>query len=116
MASQAGFATYCAELLSAVGEVRSRRMFGGWGLYVDDVFVGLITGETLYLKVDEQTVGRFEAAGCGRFVYSARGRQQALGFWTVPPEAMDSPRLMEPWARLALAAALRARAKPGRRR
>jgi TfoX/Sxy family transcriptional regulator of competence genes len=31
-------------------------------------------------------------------------------------EAMDSPRLMEPWARLALEAALRTRAKPGRRR
>lgn len=61
MAAQAGFATHCAELLAAVGEVRSRRMFGGHGLYVDEVFVGIISGETLHLKVDEQTQSRFEA-------------------------------------------------------
>ena len=33
-----------------------------------------------------------------------------------PPEAMDSPALMRPWARLALEAALRARPAPRRRR
>ena len=33
---------------------RSRRMFGGHGLYVDDLFVGLIAFERLYLKVDAQ--------------------------------------------------------------
>jgi DNA transformation protein len=116
MAVQEGFATYCSELLASVGEVRAKRMFGGYGLYVDDVFVAIIAGETLYLKVDEQTRARFEAAGCHCFEYSARGKRQALGFWTVPPEAMDSPRLMQPWARLALEAALRARAQPRRRR
>jgi DNA transformation protein len=116
MAVQAGFATYCCELLASAGPVHSKRMFGGYGLYVEEVFVGILTGDTLYLKVDELTQPRFEAAGCQPFVYEARGKRQALGFWTVPPEAMDSPRLMEPWARLALEAALRARAKPGRRR
>lgn len=33
-----------------------------------------------------------------------------MGYWTVPAEAMESPALMQPWARHALAAALRARA------
>lgn len=109
MAAHAGFATYCTELLAPAGSVRAKRMFGGYGLYVDEVFVGLIAGETLYLKADAQTQPRFEAAGCTRFEYTARGRTQAAGFWTVPPEAMDSPRLMQPWVRLALDAALRAR-------
>jgi DNA transformation protein len=116
MAVQDGFAIYCSELLALAGEVRSRRMFGGHGLYIDDVFVAIIAGETLYLKADEETRVRFEAAGCRPFEYTARGKQQALGFWTVPPEAMDSPRLMQPWARLALEAAVRAKAKPRRRR
>jgi DNA transformation protein and related proteins len=117
MAVQDGFATYCSELLTSVGEVRSRRMFGGYGLYVDDVFVAIIAGETLYLKVDDQTRPSFEAEGSKCFEYTARGgKRQALGFWTVPPEAMDSPRLMQPWARLALEAALRARARPRPRR
>lgn len=116
MAVQASFATYCAELLGTAGEVQSRRMFGGYGLYVDGIFVGIIAGETLYLKADGETRPRFEAAGCRRFAYTARGKQQALGFWTVPPEAMDSPHLMQPWVRLALEAAIRAQAAQRARR
>ncbi|NML44631.1 TfoX/Sxy family protein [Ramlibacter sp. G-1-2-2] len=109
MGVASGFVTYCAELLAGAGTVRSRRMFGGYGLYVDDVFVAIISGETLYLKVDAQTLPRFEAEGCRRFEYTARGKTHGLGFWTVPPEAMDSARLMQPWARLAVEAGLRAR-------
>lgn len=117
MPVQADFATYCSELLSAVGEVRAQRMFGGYGLYVDGVFVAIIVGETLYLKADEQTQQQFVRAGSKRFEYTARGKQRAsMGYWSVPPEAMDSPALMAPWARLALEAALRAGStKRGRR-
>ncbi|HEY0823899.1 MAG TPA: TfoX/Sxy family protein [Ramlibacter sp.] len=116
MAVQADFASYCCELLAPVGTVRGKRMFGGYGLYLDDVFVAIIAGDTLYLKADAQTQPRFEAAGGRPFEYTARGRQHALGFWTVPPEAMDTPSLMQPWARLALEAALRAKVAPRRRK
>lgn len=116
MAVQAGFASYCCELLAPVGAVHGKRMFGGYGLYVDDVFVAIIVGDTLYLKADAETQARFQAAGCSRFEYTARGKQHALGFWTVPAEALDAPSRMQPWARLALEAALRARAAPKRRR
>ena len=116
MSAQADFAAYCAELLAPVGEVRSKRMFGGYGLYVDDIFVAIVAGDALYLKVDEQTRPRFEAAGGRRFEYTRQGQQQGAGFWTVPPEAMDSPALMQPWARLALDAGLRARAAAPRPR
>jgi DNA transformation protein and related proteins len=109
MSAQADFAAYCTELLAPAGEVRSKRMFGGYGLYVDDVFVAIVAGDALYLKADEQTRHRFEAAGGRRFEYTRQGRQQSLAFWTAPAEAMDSPALMRPWVQLALDAALRAR-------
>jgi DNA transformation protein len=111
-----GFATYCAELLSTAGEVRTKRMFGGVGLYVDDVFVALIAQDTLYLKADEVTRPHFEAAGCRPFEYSAKDRTLTMGYWTVPPEAMDSAALMRPWVKMAHEAALRARAAPAKRR
>jgi DNA transformation protein and related proteins len=109
MASRDEFARYCAELFEPMGSVRVRRMFGGHGLYVDELFVAIVTGECLYLKADAQTAPAFEKAGCSPFSYEARGRRVSLHFWTPPPEAMDSPRLMEPWSRLAVAAALRSR-------
>lgn len=98
------------ELLSAVGPPRSRRMFGGHGLYVDDLFVAIIAFDRLYLKADETTRPLFEAAGCQPFTYEAKGQRVSLGYWTAPDEAMDSPAAMAPWARLALQAALRAKA------
>ena len=104
------FVDHCLELLGTLGTPRSRRMFGGHGLYVDDVFMGLIGAERLYLKVDALTRPLFEAAGCTPFVFSADGRSVALGYFSAPDEAIESPALMQPWARLALAAALRARA------
>ncbi len=99
------------ELLEPLGRVRSRRMFGGHGFYVDDVFLALITGERLYLKVDDSTRAQFERAGCEPFAFDTKdGERVVLGYWSVPAEAMESPALMQPWARLALAAALRAKA------
>ena len=104
------FIEHCIELLAPLGAVRVRRMFGGWGLYVDDHFLALIAFERLYLKVSTDSRPRFEAAGCQPFVYSADGKSVSLGYWTAPDEALESPSLMLPWARLALQAALSAKA------
>ena len=98
------------ELLQPLGAARARRMFGGHGLYVDDLFIGLIAYDRLYLKADAQTRPAFEAAGCQPFVYDKAGQSTTMGYWSAPAEAMESPAQMQPWARLALAAALRARA------
>jgi DNA transformation protein and related proteins len=109
------FALYCSELLSVAGPVRVRRMFGGHGLYVDGLFVAIIADERLYLKVDATSHARFEAAGCQPFVYMARGQPHSLNYFSAPDEAMESPALMAPWVRLAIEAALRARASQAAR-
>lgn len=103
-------AAHSAELLAPMGAVKTRRMFGGHGIYVDDLFIALIVFDRLYLKTDDQTRAEFEAAGGEPFVYDGAGKKVTVAYWTVPAEAMESPALMQPWARLAIAAALRARA------
>lgn len=101
---------HCLELLAPLGAVRERRMFGGHGLYLDDLFVALIAGDNLYVKVDAASQPAFAAAGCAPFVYEGQAKSITLSYWTVPAEAMESPAAMQPWARHAIAAALRARA------
>jgi DNA transformation protein len=106
---------HCLELLAPLGAVRARPMFGGHGLYCDDLFFALIAFDRLYLKADAESQPAFAQAGCEPFVYEAKGRSTATSYWSAPPEAMESPGLMQPWARQALAAALRARvAKPSK--
>jgi DNA transformation protein len=116
--AQEALLEHTLELLSSVGRPRSRRMFGGQGLYVDDLFIALIAFDRLYLKADDQTRAKFEAAGSQPFKYAKHdGETVVMSYWTAPEEAMDSPGAMAPWARLAIAAALRARqAKPVRKR
>jgi DNA transformation protein and related proteins len=106
------FVAHCLELLEALGPMRSRRMFGGWGLYQGDVFIAIIAFERLFLKTDAATRPLFEAAGCEPFVFETRTGSVSLGYWSAPAEALDSPALMLPWARLALQAAVAARAAP----
>jgi DNA transformation protein and related proteins len=116
------FVTHCLELLAPLGATRARRMFGGHGLYVDDLFVALIASDRLYLKTDAQTRPRFEAAGCEPFVYDSKDKSVSLGYFSAPDDAMESPAYMQPWGRLAFEAALRAKAakkpasRPPRRR
>jgi DNA transformation protein len=104
------FVAHCVELLAPLGAVRVRRMFGGHGLYIDELFVAIIAAERLYLKSDDLTRERFSAAGCAPFVYDAQRGTVALSYWSAPDDALEAPHAMQPWARLAVEAALRARA------
>ena len=108
-AAPSEFVTHCLELLGALGQPRAKRMFGGHGIYVDERFIALILNDTLYLKADDETRPRFEAAGSVPFDYATRdGQRVVMAYWAAPQDAMESPALMLPWARLAMASALRA--------
>lgn len=116
------FALHVCELLSCVGPCTAKRMFGGWGISVEGMNFGLIIDDTLYLKSNPETEPQWLAAGGHAFVYEAKGKPVKLRYHTPPDDALESPVLMAPWARLALAAAvaarkpLRASGKPPRNR
>lgn len=117
MPSRDPLVEYLLELLAPLGSMQARRMFGGWGVYTDGIMIGLVAGEALHLKVDEQTRAAFEAVGGAPFVFDTKGKSVATSYWSLPDEALDSPEAMQPWARMALDAALRkAAAKPVRKR
>ena len=110
--NDSGFVSHCLELLAPLGRTSSRRMFGGHALYIDGLCMALIIQDTLYLKVDDTSRPLLERQGCKPFTYDTKnGERHALGYYTAPEEAMESPAEMTPWARRALAAAVAARAK-----
>jgi DNA transformation protein and related proteins len=105
------------ELLEPLGRITVRRMFGGAGLYVDGLIVGLEIEGTLYLKTDASNRDLFADAGGRPFVYEGKAKPITVNYWTPPDDAMDSPEAMRPWARLALEASLRSAAgkKPAKK-
>lgn len=103
------FVEHVLELLTPLGPVRPRAMFGGWGLYLDDIMFALIAWDTLYLKADERNRPAFEAKGMGPFVHEANGRRTVMSYWQPPPDALEDGARLRPWAEAAHAAAVRAR-------
>ena len=51
------------EMLEPLGGIRSRRMFGGAGIYRDGTMFGLIADDELYLRTDDINRPDFEAEG-----------------------------------------------------
>jgi DNA transformation protein and related proteins len=108
------FANYCCDLLASAGRCIPKRMFGGFGISTDGLTIAIIAdlgdGEKLWLKGDNSTRRRYEAAGCKIFTYLGKSVPRTMNYFSSPEEAMDSPDAMRPWAALALDCALRARA------
>jgi DNA transformation protein len=101
------FLAHLHDLLNPLGDVSTRAMFGGYGVYLDGELVGVAMEEALYLKVDRETRLHFEAAGCEPYVYLGQAQPITMSYWSVPDEAMESAQAMRPWAELARAAARR---------
>jgi DNA transformation protein len=115
-----GFIAFAVELLGHAGPVRARAMFGGHGIYCGDLMIGLVDDDEIFLKTDEATRPRFEAAGCRQWVYTGGKKETRTSYFRPPDEAHESPEDMAPWGRLALEAARRAgeakRAKGARKK
>ena len=84
-------------------------MFGGHGVFRDELMFGLVVDDTLYLKADKESRAMFESVGLPPFEYTRKGRRIALSYYPAPEEAMENPLTLAEWARPAFDAALRAR-------
>jgi DNA transformation protein len=102
------FVTHVLDLLEALGPVSARRMFGGYGIYLDRLMFALVANDTLYLKVDDQSRGEFEAAALEPFRYTKKGESYQMSYHAAPEDALEDPQLLGDWARKAVDAAMRA--------
>ena len=105
------FAERIVSLLTPVGPARAGRMFGGFGIFMDDLMFALIADETLYLKVAEETKSAKQHAGSRPFTYRRQGREISMSYWSAPAGSLDDMEALSPWAGLALAAAQRAKGR-----
>lgn len=119
MAVSAEYREFVSEQLEPLGPVRIRNMFGGAGVYLDDLMFGLIAGETLFFKVDDRNRADYEAEEMGPFVYEPpSGKAVAMSYYELPERLYDDADELVAWARKALDAALSSKAAkpaPGRR-
>jgi DNA transformation protein len=112
---------FAVDLLSGLGRVQARRMFGAAGLYAGGVMFGLVVDGVIYLKVDEASKAERTALGARPWIYTQRngpkaGIPQETSYWSLPDSALDDPQEACALARRSLAAAQAIKAaKPVRR-
>lgn len=109
------FVEHVCELLAPLGAVRSKRMFGGWCIYVDEIPTALVAYDTLWFKVDDGNRADYEAAGVGPFK-PFPDKDMVMSYWQVPESVIDDRRSIVDWGRRALDAAMRSDTRKKRTR
>lgn len=107
--SDRAFIDHLLELFESFGPVAARRMFGGYGIFLDGLMFALVADSTLYLKVDAQNRSEFEALNLPPFVYMKNARPVEMSYYQAPAVSLESPEQMLPWAESAYAAAQRSK-------
>jgi DNA transformation protein and related proteins len=109
MAVSKEYVDYLLEVLEPMGTVRSNRMFGGAGIYLDEIFIAIVVEDEVFFKADDQSRPLFEAEGLEPFSYVKKdGIIGVMSYYAAPEGAIDDPRVMREWAKEGLGAALRA--------
>ena len=113
MAVSPGYQDFVLDQLRLVlPSVRAKRMFGGVGLYAEELFFALIDDDVLYLKVDDETRADFERRGLRPFQPFGEGTA-VMQYYQLPEGLLEDPEALRPWAESALAVARRAKRKKG---
>lgn len=94
------FVQYIFDQLRELGDVRCRRMFGGYGLYRGDKFFGIIHADCLYFKTDPITAPLYRERGMEPFRPNAK--QTLRNYYEVPAEVLDDAEELAVWAQRAL--------------
>jgi DNA transformation protein len=102
------FVSRILALMLPLGPVEARRIFSGYGLYLDGTIFALVFDGALFLKADEQTKCSFEQRGLGPLTYEGhKGKTIALPYWEAPAELLEDGKALCRWARKAHEAGLR---------
>jgi DNA transformation protein len=99
MAVSAEYLEYVLEQLGQVTTVRSRKMFGGAGIYQDDTMFALITSDdVLHLKADDSNRADFLAQDMPQFFN--------MPYYQLPVEVLEDSEALRLWVNKAIEVAI----------
>lgn len=88
------------DLLAGMEGITSKKMFGGYGLYLDgDIFAIILSEGGLYFKVDDTNRAQFEELGSEQFVYTGHKTKKptAMPYWRLPDEILEDRDRLPEW-------------------
>jgi DNA transformation protein len=95
-------------LLQRLLPISPRSMFGGIGIYSDEIFFAILAGDQLFFKVDDHNRPDYQACGMSWFNPYGTGKNFS-SYYQVPPHVLGDPPLLRQWALNSIDAARRSR-------
>lgn len=96
---------HALELFEGVGDLSTRKMFGGLGIYhAGKIFALVMSDGTVRLKGQSDMIAQFERMGMTRWTYQRPGQKaSSMPYWDLPDSALDDPEEASALAQEALA-------------
>jgi DNA transformation protein len=94
-----GFRDFVLDQLSGLPSLTARAMFGGYGLYCDKVFFGIVHKGRLYFKTNATTAPRYREREMTPFTPSAT--QTLNTYYEVPVDVLEDAEELTIWAQQA---------------
>ena len=94
------FKDFVLDQLTELDSVEARRMFGGYGLYQEETFFGILHKGKLYFKVDESTIGEYRKRKMKPF--RPNPKQTLRSYYQVPVEIIEDGDRLAVWAEAAI--------------
>lgn len=95
-AQDESFRDFVLDQLQALDGVAARRMFGGFRLYREKTFFGIVHKGRLYFKIDASTVGEYRRRKMKPFRPNAR--QTLKSYYQVPADILEDRDGLAAWA------------------
>jgi Regulator of competence-specific genes len=96
------FKDFVLDQLHELEDIEARGMFGGFGLYHDETFFGIIHKGRLYFKVDESIAGEYRKRKMKPFRPNAK--QTLKSYYQVSVEIIEDAEQLAGWAKQAIRA------------
>jgi DNA transformation protein len=88
---RSSYVDYIEDMLMPFGDIRIRKMFGGYGIYKGSLFFALIIDDALYFKVSNQDCAIYEKLGSKPFSYIKKnGKQVAMSYWEFSNDIIEN--------------------------
>jgi DNA transformation protein len=101
MSQDSSFKDFVLDQLRDLDHLECRAMFGGYGLYRDETFFGIMHGGRLYFRTDPSSRRTYTELGMGPFRPNAR--QTLKSYYEVPADLVEEPQRFVAWAEAAVA-------------
>jgi DNA transformation protein len=84
-------------LLTSVGGISSKAMFGGYGIFHEGAMFGIVKGTGLFFKVNDSNRVDYEKAGSSQY--------KPMPYYQVPVDVINNTAALLEWARASINAA-----------